>query len=88
MSKDKGMAPPFREQSPVGDGENVNIAPEAQGRAVNIFSTGANLTKKGEANYVGPFKAVVGSDGLLSGKGGFVNMNNAMGDDTSKPGVS
>ncbi len=76
MAKDKGMAPSFREQSEVGDGENINIAADAQGRAVTIFSTGDNLTQKGQGNYTGPFKNVVGKSGLLPDKGPqFVNEN-------------
>ncbi len=86
--RDKGMAPPFKEQSQVGDGENINIDPEAQGRAVNIFATKDNLVAKGEGNYVQPFKAVVGSQGLLDGKTGFVNGNNAGAPETDKPGVA
>lgn len=85
--RDKGMAPPFKEQSQVGDGENINIPAEAQGRAVNIFATKDNLTPKGEGNYVQPFKAVVGNQGMLSGKVGFVNGNNGE-PMTDKPGVS
>ncbi len=87
MNKDKGMAPPFREQSQVGDGENINIDKEAQGRAVNIFATRDNLVAKGEGNYVQPFKQVVGPQGLLEGKVGFVDGNNS-GPMTDKPGVS
>ena len=75
--KDKGFAPPFREASEVGDGENINVPADAQGRSVQIFSTGDNLRKKGEGNYVGPFREVIGPDGLLSGSSGigFVNEN-------------
>lgn len=85
---DKGMAPPFKEQSQVGDGANINIDADAQGRAVNIFATKDNLVPKGEANYTGPFKAVVGSQGLLDGKAGYVNGNNAGATETDKPGVA
>ncbi len=85
--RDKGMAPPFREQSQVGDGANINIEADAQGKAVNIFATRDNLVPKGEANYTGPFKAVVGKQALLEGKGGFVNENREP-DETDKPGVA
>ena len=76
MGRDKGMAPPLREQSEVKDGENINVEADAQGRSIRIFSTGDNLTQKGQGNYTGPFKNVVGSAGLLPDGGPqFVNEN-------------
>lgn len=75
--KDKGMAPPFREASEIGDGVNINVEADAQGRSVQIYVADENLSRKGEANHVSAFKEVVGPRNLLSGNSGsgFVNQN-------------
>jgi len=75
MMKDKGMAPPFREASEVGDGENINVEADAQGRSIQIFAAGSDLRNKGEGNYTKAFKEVVGPENLLKARGGFVNQN-------------
>ena len=86
-SKDKGMAPPFREQSEIGDGVNINIEADAQGRSIQIFAASDNLSKKGEGNYVTAFREVVGKENLLSGKGGYVNQNREVMAETEDKGV-
>ena len=85
--KDKGMAPAFRDQSEIRDGVNINIEKDAQGRSVKIFAADGNLRSKGEGNYVGPFREVVGKENLLPDKGSrFVNENRETTDD-DEPGV-
>lgn len=70
--KDKGFAPPFRGQPRVGDGQNINIPSDAMGYAVNIQEVDVPLRTKGNANYSGAFRDLVGNDGAaLKGRNGF-----------------
>ena len=80
MERDKGLAPKFGYQSEPGDGENINIPNDAMGEPVSIFAARNNLEGKGEANYPGKFKPVIGRDNLLKDEVGFEKEGN-------KPGV-
>jgi hypothetical protein len=41
------------------------------GEPVSIFAVRSNLEGKGEANYPGKFKSVIGKQNLLKSEGGF-----------------
>lgn len=71
MERDKGLAPKLRYQSEPEDGENINVAPDAMGEPISIFAVRNPLEGKGEANYPGKFKPVIGKDNLLKDEAGF-----------------
>lgn len=71
IESDKGMAPKFSYQTQPQDGENINVPPDAMGEPVSIFAARNNLEGKGEANYPGKFKPVIGKDNLLKDEVGF-----------------
>jgi hypothetical protein len=68
--KDKGMAPAFRGQPGIEDGQNINIPKDAFGYEITIQRADANVRPDGNANFVGPFKEIVGPENLLKGPEG------------------
>jgi hypothetical protein len=83
---DKGFAPPYRGASPVEDGQNINVPRDAQGYAITIQKVNSNLTAAGEGNYIQPFKKVVANEAYLSGKRGYVDVNNQSNIDDAEQG--
>ena len=71
VERDKALAPELKYQSEPGDGENINVPNDAMGEPVSIFAVRSNLEGKGEANYPGKFKSVIGKQNLLKSDGGF-----------------
>ncbi|MBU6231467.1 hypothetical protein KGP36_02260 [Patescibacteria group bacterium] len=74
---DKGFAPAFRGQPAVGDGQNINIPVDALGFAVEAQVVENPLRTRGNVNYPGPFRDVVGGDSgaALKGRNGFADGN-------------
>ena len=71
MSRDKALAPSLKYQSEPQDGENINVPDDAMGEPVSIFAVRSNLEGKGEANFTGKFKPVIGKQNLLKDEAGF-----------------
>jgi len=71
VERDKALAPEIRYQTEPEDGENINVPPDAMGEPVSIFAVRSNLEGKGEANYPGKFKPVIGRQNLLKDEAGF-----------------
>lgn len=69
--RDKGMAPDWGGNEEIQDGENINIPNEAMGYPINVYAARNNLEGKGDANYTGKFKPVVGKQNLLKDQAGF-----------------
>ena len=71
IERDKALAPELKYQREPEDGENINIPNDALGEPISIYAASSNLTGKGEANFTGKFKPVVGRQNLLKNEAGF-----------------
>lgn len=73
--KDKGMAPVWRGDERVADGENINISDDTLGFPIEIQAVRSNLVQKGDANYTGKFQPKVGRENWLKSQPEFEKEN-------------
>ena len=77
IQRDKGIAPMFKQQGEIGDGENINLPDDSMGHSIGVYAAVVPLRYKGEGNMVEPFKKIVGPDNLLKGDRGFAGTGGA-----------
>ncbi len=65
MNGDKGQAPKFKEQSPVGDYANIGVPSDGMGYGIQAKKTVNPMSDNGDVNYTEGVKSIVGKKGAM-----------------------